>query len=150
LYANSGRQKLRVAAGLWYRDTKTVGSSGTRPEHNKPMPNAGGISRREAREGKALLKAHSQDGEAIQQWMSQIYEWAGTDLARRAQVREMVLARVRQWAQSAVDMGQRNSFVRAYAEALLRDESARGNFEALADEAQRQADAQLGIAKRRG
>ena len=86
--------------GLWYRDTKKVGSSRTGAEYNKPMPNADDISR-EALEAEASLNAHTQDRDAMQEWMSQMYEWAGADLARRAQVREMVLARVRQWVQSA-------------------------------------------------
>jgi Protein of unknown function (DUF4236) len=144
-YNTKGQRTTSVGVrgtGLWYRDTKTVGSSGTRAEHNKPMPNADGISR-EAVEWEAWRNAHTQDMDAIQQWMGQMYEWAGADLARRAQVREMVIARIRQWVQSAVDMGQRNRYVQSYAEALSRD----ADFEALADEAQRQADAQLGIAK---
>ncbi len=125
--------------GLWYRDTKAVGSS-------RPMagahagPNAGGYSR-EALEAEAWLNAHSQEMDAIQQWMGEVYEWAGADPTRRAQVRGMVLARIHQWVQSAVYMGQRNRFVWTYAESLSRE----ADLEALADEAQRQADAQLGI-----
>ena len=140
-YNTKGQRTASVGlpgTGLWYRDTKKVGSSRTGAEYNKPMPNADDISR-EALEAEAWLNAHTQDRDAMQEWMSQMYEWAGADLARRAQVREMVLARVRQWVQSAVDMGQRNHYVQCYAESLSREV----DFEALADEAQRQADAQL-------
>lgn len=136
--------------GLWYRDTKKVGSSRTGAAHNKPMPDAhlGGRDRfnaallaigdQEAFEAKAWVDAHTQEGKAGDQWMGELYEWAGFDVARRAQAREMVIAHLRQWVQRAVDMGQRNRYVQLYAE-TQKDI----NFEALADEAQRQADAQL-------
>ena len=126
--------------GLWYRDTKKVGSSGT-ADIVKMVRKVGGNSR-EALEAEAWLNANTQHAHADDEWMSQIYEWAGADPARRAQVREMVLAHLRQWVQSAVDMGQRNRYVQLYAEGLSRED-----LEAVADEAQRQADAQLGIAK---
>jgi hypothetical protein len=154
-YNTKGQRTASVGlpgTGLWYRDTRKVGSSRTGADHNMPMPDAHLAGRdrlnaallasgdQEALEAKAWLDAHSQEAHADDEWMSQIYEWAGGDPARRAQVREMVIARVRQWVQSAVDMGQRNQYVRDYAESLSRDVP---NFEAVADEAQRQADAQL-------
>jgi ribosomal protein S27E len=207
-YNTKGQRTASVGVpgtGLWYRDTKTVGSSRTRAGHNargrRPVqarPQApsladsvatvvaglvklflwflllgfivslmlgslavgygimGGIfvailvgtavylvnQQRQALEAEAWLNARTQHAHADDEWMSQIYEWAGADPARRAQVREMVLAHLRQWVQSAVDMGQRNRYVQLYAEGLSRED-----LEAVADEAQRQADAQLGIAK---
>jgi hypothetical protein len=124
--------------GLWYRDTKTVGSRSARAASRRPVGN----QEREAAEAEAWLSAHTREGKAADKWMGELYEWAGTDPARRAQAREMVIAHMRQWVESAVDMGQHNRFVRTYAQTLSKD----ANFEALADEAQRQADAQLGIA----
>jgi hypothetical protein len=152
-YNTKGQRTASVGVpgtGLWYRDTKTVGSSRTGADHNKPMPAAHlsgsdqfnaallAIGDREALEAKAWLDANTQKVKADDQWMGELYEWAGADLARRAQAREMVIAHFRQWVQSAVDMGQHNRYVRTYAESLSKED-----FEAAADEAQRQADAQL-------
>ncbi len=153
-YNTKGQRTASVGlpgTGLWYRDTRKVGSSRTGADDNEPMPDAHlagrdrlnavllAIGDQEALEAKAWLDAHSQEAHADDEWMGQMYEWAGGDPARRAQVREMVIARVRQWVQSAVDMGQRNQYVQEHAEGLSKEV----DFEALADEAQRQADAQL-------
>ena len=152
-FNTKGRRTASVGlpgTGLWYRDTKTVGSSRTAAGHNKPMPDAHlagrdelyamllAIGDQEALEAKAWLDTNTQAAHADDEWMGELYEWAGADPARRAKAREMVIAHLRQWVQRVVDMGQRNRYVQLYAE-TQKDV----NFEALADEAQRQADAQL-------
>jgi hypothetical protein len=158
-YNTKGQRTASVGlpgTGLSYRDTKTVGSSRTGTAHARPASSTPPVpppsstplnenQQREALEAEAWINAHTQEGAALQQWISQTYEWAGTELARRAQAHEIVLARGRQWVQSAVDTGQRNSFVHAYAEALSREV----DFEALAEEA-RQTDALLARRQRRG
>ncbi len=113
--------------GLWYRDTKTVGSGRARgvphvtpASSTPPSPAYQGSAdfpplppgpldenqQRQVLEAETWISAHTQEEHALQQWMSEIYTWAGTDLARRAQAHEMVLAHGREWVQSAVDMGQ--------------------------------------------
>ena len=88
------------------------------PTAGRDWINAWLLAGEEAREAQAWLDAHTQEGHAGDQWMGELYEWAGADPARRAQAREMVIADLRQWVQSAVDMGQRNRYVRLYAETL--------------------------------
>ena len=139
--------------GLWYRDTETLGSHRTRalprprprPAVSTPPspayvarfdlpplpPGLDENTQRQALEAETFVSAHMQEGNGILQWMSQMYAWAGTDPARSRQAHELILARGREWAQRAKYMGQRNRFVRAYADGLSID------FDALADQARR-------------
>lgn len=161
-YNTRGQRTTSVGlpgTGLGYRDTKTLGSRKTRAvpspharTSTRPLPLAPPISvpplpplsvtgldedlQRQAIEAEAFVSAHVQQENDLLRWMSQMYAWAGTDPARSKQAHELILARGREWVQSAKDIGQRNRFVRAYADRLSID------FDALADQA-RQTDALL-------
>ncbi len=155
-YNTKGQRTASVGlpgTGLWYRDTKTLGSRRTRavprararPAISTPPspayvghfdfpPLPLGLdenTQRQALEAETFVSAHVQEENDILQWMSQMYAWAGTDPARSRQAHELILARGREWAQRAKDMGQRNRFVRSYADSLSID------FDALAEQARR-------------
>lgn len=71
----------------------------------------------EQQEAAWWIDAQQQEADAIEQWRERLFAWAGADPARLAVALDAWLTRVFEWRQSAVDLGQRNRFVRAGVEA---------------------------------